>query len=137
MKLLKSTVVLFLLFIGIISIVSASSNVPKFKVIGQYTTSFSILVSQNTTKEQLRVLIYEFRNARKNNTLSSLIPGAAKGNRQLGVIWILIFSDPNLASVDKLRKFMDSSLKSTKDEQFDREYAKYIRAEYYYSALEE
>jgi len=129
--------ILLLLCLVLSRLSFAASGIPTFKVIGQDMTSFSILVPQNTTKEQLKALIYEFRNTRKNNKLPSLIPGAAKGGQQLGVIWIFVFSEPDWATTNKLQKFIKSSLKSATDKQFDKEYVKHIKAEYYYSSLGE
>ena len=55
------------------------------------------------------------------------------------VVWILVFSeaDAEWASKDKLKRFMKSSLKNPMDKKYDKEYVKYIKAEYYYSTLEE
>lgn len=117
----------------------ASSNIPKFEVIAQDKTALSILVPQNTTVEQLKALIYKFRAARKSNSLSKIIPATTRGG-QLGdyaIVWIFVFSERDWASGDKLQRFIRSSLKSATDKQFDKEYVKHIKAEYYYSPLEE
>ena len=68
-----------------------------------------------------------------------MIPATTKGG-QLGdyaIVWIFVFSEPEWATADKLQKFIKSSLKSTTDKQFDKEYVKHIKAEYFYSTLEE
>lgn len=134
---LLSVLLLFCLLLGSPSF--ASSSIPSFKVVAQDKTALSILVSKNTTAEQLKMLISEFRTARKNNTLSKMIPATTKGG-QLGdyaIVWIFVFSEPEWATADKLQKFIKSSLKSTTDKQFDKEYVKHIKAEYFYSTLEE
>lgn len=117
----------------------AASNIPKFKVVAQDKTALSILVPQNTTAAQLKALIHELRTARKSNTLSKMIPATTRGG-QLGdyaIVWIFVFSEPDWATGDKLQRFIKSSLRSSTDKQFDKEYVKHIRAEYYYAPSEE
>ena len=117
----------------------AAPNVPKFEVIAQDKTALSILVPKNTTAEQLKALIFEFRNARKNNSLSKMIPPTTKGGEfgDYAIVWIFVFSEPDWATADKLQRFMKSSLKSATDKQFNREYVKHIKAEYFYGYLSE
>jgi hypothetical protein len=134
-KIKFSLVILFLSYVATNGLTLAASNIPKFKVAAQDMSSLSILIPQDTTKDQTKALIHEFKNARKSKNLSQMIPPTTKGG-QLGdyaIIWVLIFSEPEWASKDKLIKFMKSSLKSSQDKKFDREYVKHIKAEYFYS----
>jgi len=63
----------------IVSTEAFAQEIPSFKVVGKDLTSLSILVPSNTTKEQLKNLIYKFRDARKGNYLSKMIPPTTKG----------------------------------------------------------
>ncbi len=114
---------------------SHMKTIPKFQIVAQYDRSLSILVPQNTTAEQLRTLIFEFRTARKSNMLSKMIPPTTRGDRlgDYAVVSIFVFSEPDWATSDKLKKFIES--KSDADLQFDKEYVKHIKAGYSYVAL--
>ena len=117
----------------------AASNIPQFKVVARDLTTLTILVPKATTAEQIKTLISEFRSARKNNTLSKLIPATTRGG-QLGdyaIVWVFVFSESEWATADKLQKFIKSSVNSATDKQFDKEYVRHIKAEYFYSSSEE
>ena len=117
----------------------AASNLPKFEVVGRYKTALSIVVPQNATSEQLRALILQFRAARKNNSLSTMIPPTTPSG-QLGdyaIVWVLVLTDRDRASTDKLQRFIDSSAESRADKEFEKKYVKRIKAEYFYSGSEE
>jgi len=59
-----------------------ATQLPTFSVIGRDKSSFSLLVPQNTTDEQLAQLIYAFRQARKNNSLGRMgIPATTPGTK--------------------------------------------------------
>jgi len=112
----------------------AASSIPKLQVVAQYNNWLSILVPQNTTTEQLKALILEFRSARKTNTLSKMIPATTPGNPSghYAIVGIFVFSEADWATVDKLKRFIES--KSDADLQFDKEYIKHIKAVYSYIA---
>lgn len=114
---------------------SPALQAPQFQVIGRYDRSLSILVPQHTTNEHLKALIFEFRTARKSNTLSKIVPATTRGD-QLGdyaVITVLVFSEPEWATSDRLKRFIKSI--GPEDDKFYREYVKHIKAEYSYIAL--
>lgn len=68
-----------------------------------------------------------------------MIPPTTKGGEigDYAIVWILVFNETEWANAEKLNKFMKSSLKSSQDQKSDKEYVKHIKAEYYYSSLEE
>ena len=49
----------------------------------------------------------------------------------------ICFSDPEWATEYKLKQFINSSNKNISDREFDREYAKYIKAECYFTGSKE
>jgi hypothetical protein len=109
-----------------------ASGVTKFQVVAQYESNLSILVTQNTTAEQLKALIFEFRAARKSNTLSKMIPATTRGDRlgdYVGVC-IFVFSEPDWATSDKLKRFIELNPNSAADAEFDKEYVKHVKAQY-------
>jgi hypothetical protein len=114
---------------------SVASSIPKFQVIAQYSRNLSILVPKDTTTERLKALIFEFMAARKSNKLSKMIPATTRGDRlgDYSVVSILVFSEPDWATSDKLKRFIESE--SDADLQFDKEYVKHIKATYSYVAL--
>jgi len=126
-------VLLVLLPIGlIVSPKVSAQKLPSFKVVGRDFTSLSILVSPNTTKEQLKALVYSFREARKNNSFRqiSIPPTTPKGKKgDYGIIMIFVFSEPEWASEAKLKK----SAKVPFNDPFCKEYSKHIKAYYYYA----
>jgi hypothetical protein len=112
------------------------ADIPEFKVVAQDKINLNILVPKSTTKEQLKSLIFAFRQARESNSLAKMIPPTTRGG-ELGDyagVWILVFSEPDWASGDKLQRFIKSSVYSKKDTKFDKEYVKHIKAEYWYSS---
>jgi hypothetical protein len=114
---------------------STASRIPKFQVVAQHDRNLSILVPQDTTVEQFKALIFEFITARKSNMLSKMIPATTRGDRMgdYAVVSILVFSEPDWASPDKLKRFIESQ--NDADLQFDKEYVKHIKATYLYTAL--
>jgi len=117
----------------------AASNLPKFEVVGRDKTVLSIVVPQNTTSEQLKTLILQFRAARKSNSLSTMIPATTQGGKygDYAIVWVFVLTERDWAAADKLRRFINSSAKSLADKEFDKKYVKHIKAEYFYSVGEE
>lgn len=124
---------------------SHATVIPKFRVVAQNGPDLALLVPQNTTTEQLKALIFEFRAARKGNTLSKMIPPTTPGQRvwikekrsyissDYLSVWIFVFSEPDWATLDRFNRFLDSNIYSAADQQFNKEYLKHIRAQYYWS----
>ena len=136
---LSALTIVFAISSIIVTSKALAQQLPPLKVVGKDKTAISIVVPPQTTKEQLKALIYGFRKARNENTLSKMIPpttpGGAYGN--YAIVWIFVFSEPSWASTDKLKKFINVSLKRPSDIKFSKEYARHVRAEYYYAGAEE
>jgi hypothetical protein len=117
----------------------AASSLPKFEVVGQDKTVLSVVVPHNTTVEQLKALIFQFRAARKSNSLSTMIPATTSGGQfgDYAIVWIFVFTERDWASTDKLHRFINSSANSATDREYDKTFARHIKAEYLYSNLEE
>jgi len=130
-----STMVSFLFFMTISSMVFAVPNVPKFKVTAQYMQSVSILVEPNTTKEQLKALIYELRNARNNKALSKMLPPTTKGGKygDYAILSVYVFSESEWATKSKLQKYMNASVNTKADISFSKNFCKHIKAYHLYS----
>jgi hypothetical protein len=116
-----------------------AAEIPRFTVVAKDLTALSIVLPKATSPEQLKALVHEFRKARKGNYLHKMIPPTTKGGKMgdYAIVWILVFSEPEWATAEKLKKFMKASLKNSQDKKSDKEYVKHVKAEYYYSALEE
>ena len=117
----------------------AASSLPKLEVVGRDKTVLSVVVPRNTTVEQLKALILQFRTARKSNSLSTMIPATTPGGQfgDYAIVWIFVFTERDWASADKLQRFITSSANSATDREYDRTFARHIKAEYLYSNLEE
>jgi hypothetical protein len=121
-----------------------SQDIPEFKVIGQYKTALSLLVPPSTKKDQLIKLVYAFKEAKQNNTLSKMIPpttpGGIKG--KYAIIQIFIFNEPKWATEEILKKYLggDSPLVYSdgykkKYERFVKQVTLHIRAYYWANPL--
>ena len=75
---------------------------------GQCWGSLSLLLSPSTTKDQLKSLVYAFKEARKNNTLSQMIPPTTNGDTRgpYALIQIYIFDEPKWATEKILKNFL-------------------------------
>ena len=93
---MKRVIVVTLFLFVVITASSVFAQTPSFKVAWKQGIILGLLVPPNTTKEQLKDLIYKFRQARKEKTLSALIPPVNLGlpDKYTGFM-IFIFSDPN------------------------------------------
>lgn len=123
------------LFAFILVALAGSSEIPSFKLKGKYSTSLSLLVPPNTTKDHLKTLIYEFKRAREGNYLSKMIPPTTKGGKfgDYAIVEIYVFSNPDWASSTKLQKFLNASYLNPADIKFSKEFCKNIKAYYLYS----
>ena len=115
----------------------AEQNIPKFKIAAKFKslgTTYSLLVPKDTTNEQLEALIRHFRDARKGNYLSKLIPPTTKGGKygDYAAVNLYVFSEQEWASNPKFSKFMNASTLSASDVKFTKEYCKHIKAHYLY-----
>lgn len=104
-------------------------NLPQFKITGYVTSGLVLLVPPDTSNDQLRTLINEFRSARANNALPMLIPPTTKGGAagDYGVVWIFVFSEEQWATRNNVLAYTTSKT-------VDQEIVNHIRAEYYYGA---
>jgi hypothetical protein len=121
---------------------SAATAIPSFRIVVKYKglgVTYAVLVPENTNRQQLKDLIFEFRKARQEGFISKMIPpttpGGAAGDYY--AIEIYFFSEPNWTTESKFKKWMESSQLSSADKLFDKEYVKHIRAYFLYSPPEE
>lgn len=106
-----------------------AGEVPKFTVALRQGVVVHVLVSPQTTKAQLKALIFDFRKARKSNSLSTMIPSTTPGlDDKYSILWLYIFSDPLWASEDMFKQFEHVDPRSS----FNRAYVNQIKAFYYY-----
>jgi hypothetical protein len=113
-----------------------AQKLPSFKIVGKIKPGIgiAILVSSETTDDELKLLINEFRKARTENTLSRMIPPTTPGGPKGDYfsVWIYVFTEASWASTERLKKFVNASAYSKSDLKYSREYAHHIRAEYYF-----
>jgi hypothetical protein len=115
-----------------------ANNLPSFKIAGRDGSSLSILVPPDTTREQIKELICEFRKARRANTISTMVPPTTPGEEygDYAVMIIFVFSEPRWASAAKLRDYWNPGISYSRTKtarKTHKEYEKHIRGEYYYS----
>lgn len=116
---------------------AADKNIPQFKITGTYKTFISILVPENTSKEQLINLINEFKNARDGNYLDKYLPPTTPNGKmgKYAVVGVNIFSDPNMATSALLKEYMEASSYNPSDVKFSQQYADNVLGHYYYSLV--
>lgn len=115
-------------------------NIPKFKVSAKCGSFLNIVVSPNTTNEELKLLIYAFRDARINNAFNKMIPKTSESriNNGYAKVFIQVFTEPQWASEDKLRivcgkgPMPNNPQERMKNIKFNDEYNKHIKAYYDY-----
>lgn len=105
-----------------------SKDIPQFKVTGFVPSGLVLLVPADTSNDKLKLLINEFRKARENNFLSTLIPPTTKGSAtgDYNIVWIFVFSEERWATRDNVLSYINSKT-------VDRDIVNNIRAEYYYT----
>lgn len=93
--------------------------------------SLAYIVPENTSRDELKKLINEFRSAREGKYLDKMIPATTPGGAlgDYGIVWILVFSDKSWGSWANLKAY-------TNGKNVDKELIKHIRAEYYYGTSE-
>jgi hypothetical protein len=111
------------------------SSVPRFTVGGQEDTVRVLVVDPATSEDQLAALVKSIRAARVAGTLGQLFtpttPKAPKGPYL--VVWVLVMSDRQWATSQRTHQYFNPTGASTTA--FEMEYAKRVRASYYYSAM--
>lgn len=138
MKTVKLSLVVttILLFVSGFSY-AADKNIPQFKITGTYEKiCVSILVPENTSKEQLINLIYEFKNASEGNYLYKYFPPTTPTHKMgnYAIVEVFIFSDPNMATSTLLKKYMEASSSNPSDVKFSQQYADKVLGHYYYAS---
>jgi hypothetical protein len=98
-----------------------------FKVVWKSGIFLGSVVSEDATTEQLTDLISKFQEARKNKSLSSLIPPINLGLKDKYVFFtILFFKDSTWASLELNAKYVKSGMES----EFAKSYVNHIVASY-------
>lgn len=113
----------------------SAQSFPQFRVTGKYEDwCLSLLVPTKTSKEEFETLIYEFRKARKEGTLSKMIPPTTPRGKvgQYGVVEIYFFSDPEWSSSEKLNKTMQVNARIPSDMDFLKKFIDHVRAYYFW-----
>lgn len=130
---------IFIVLTLILLISSAASGetkqlLPKYKITAKAERAFSVLVDKNTTKEQLRDLIFAFKNARNQGTLHVMgipptTPNGSKGD--YAIVGIYVFTNKESAS----QKSLDNAFKVSSQGSFSERFNKNIKAYYYFGIL--
>ncbi len=111
--------------------------IPSFRIAAKYfldTIKYALLVPENINGEQLKNLIFEFRKARMEGSLSKMVPSTTlKDNLYVDVngVAIYVFSEPSWAT-EEFKKWMELSLPGA-EAKIDKQYVNHIRAYYFYS----
>lgn len=117
---------------------AAAQNIPQIHVVWRSGIIVSVLVASNTTSDQLKSLIYEFKKARMASSLTKYIPATTpgvKGDPHARVI-IFVFSDPKWATEDEYKKYERASMTSQPGRSTAKTYLNHIRASYEWDKLD-
>jgi len=112
--------------------------IPSFRITAKYEglrIAYAVLVPKNINREQLKNLIFEFRKAREEGSLSKMIPSTTLDNLRVDYngVEIYVFSEPSWATESKFKKWMESSLLGAEAKVLDKQYVNHIKAYYFYS----
>jgi hypothetical protein len=130
---MKRVIIVTLFLFVAITVSSAFAQTPSFKIAWKQGVIMGLLVPPNTTKEQLKDLIYKFRQAKKEKTLSALIPPVNLGlPDKYTTFTIFVFSDPKWATSEEYRKYESASTNTAKGRAITKAYINHIRAYYQY-----
>jgi hypothetical protein len=116
----------------------AAQNIPQIQVVWRSGIIVSVLVASNTTSDQLKSLIHEFRKARMASSLTKYIPATTpgvKGDPHAQVI-IFVFSDPKWATENEYKKYERASMTSQAGKTTAKTYLNHIRASYEWNMLD-
>lgn len=104
-------------------------NTYSFKVAWKTGIIMGLIVPSTTTNKQLTDFIYKFRQARKENKLSELIPPVNLGlSDKYANFIILIFNDAKWATLEEYNKYEKSGM----DSNTAKSYVNHIVASYQY-----
>jgi hypothetical protein len=114
---------------------SDDKNIPKFKLSGRDDKFISVLVPENTSKEQIVNLIHEIRTAREENYLDKYFPPTTPYGQmgKYAIIGIYVFSDPDMATSVSLMKYLRGSEKNSSDVEFAKQYSNKVLGYYYFA----
>ena len=127
-----SFLLILLNIITLFSSVSAFAQTP-FKVAWKNGIILGLIVPATTTDKQLTDLIYKFKQAKKENTLSSLIPPINLGLPDKYSIFIIyIFNDPKWATPEKYKEYESANIRTPKGRTISKAYINHIVAYYEY-----
>ena len=91
-------------------------KIPQFQVQWRAGIIVGVVVSPNSTKDQLKALIFEFQKARREHFLTKYLPATTpgiSGDSHAQVI-IFVFSDPKWATKEKYNEYEISGMRSQK-----------------------
>jgi len=129
---MKRVIVVTLFLFGVITASSVFAQTPSFKVTWKEGVIMGLLVPPNTTKEQLKHLIYKFRQAKKEKTLAALIPPVNRLPDPYTAFMVFIFSDPKWATSEEYKRYESASIDTAKGRAISRAYSNHIMAYYQY-----
>jgi len=137
-KIITTSALILLIIIVLPALGRAAQNIPKIQVVWRSGIIVSVLVASNTTSDQLKSLINEFRKARITSSLTKYIPATTpgiKGNPYSQVI-IFVFSDPKWATENEYKKYERASMRSQAGKIIAKTYLNHIRASYEWNMLD-
>jgi hypothetical protein len=105
---------------------SEDTKLPDYKVTGRVKNVFSITVPSATSDRKIEALIFRFREMKKKQLLSHMIPGANAPS-----VWIFLFREEQWATSHNLDKYINMSMKNPSDKAFNIEFAQHVAGEYY------
>jgi hypothetical protein len=114
--------------------------IPSLSIAVKYdvdTITYAVLVPKSINREQLKSLIFEFRKAREEGSLSKMIPSTTlldNLNVDINGAAIYVFSEPGWATESKFKRWMESSLSGAEAKVSDKQYVDHIKAYYFYSS---
>jgi hypothetical protein len=137
-KIISISVLVLVILIILSTSNSTAQNIPKIQVIWRSGIIVSVLVASNTTQDQYKSLINEFRKARKTHSLTKFIPATTPGIKDdpHAQVIIFVFSDSKWATENEYKKYERASMRSQAGKTTSKTYLNHIRASYEYNMLD-
>ena len=138
-----STIAIISILISALTPSDSTTPTIAYKPIHNYEITWKkgvkvgLLVPTNTSKEQLKNIVYEFKQAKQNNTLSGLIPPVnTTAYDKYAIFTVLIFTDPKWSNPSEYDKYSSAITETAKDKAIVKAYLNHIAAYYEFGESE-
>ena len=138
----QKVMIISVLFLVIYSIHLTSSvaaqDIPQIQIVWRSGTAIGVLVASNTTSDQFKYLIYMFKKAKSESSLSKYVPSTTPDilGDPYQKVMIFVFSDSQWATEAENKKYLRASMTSQGGRVIAQMYLNHIKACYKWDKFE-